>query len=145
MRLHATQPKTKTILMVDDETDILSVLEPLLTAEGYRIETAHDGDEALRRIQARRPDLVLLDLSMPGIGGRAVCDEIRSQPSTRWLPILVLTARTDPAEEISCLEHGVDDYLTKPFDTGELKARIQALLRRSELGRWRPSSIPSPN
>ncbi|MBI4422321.1 MAG: response regulator [Elusimicrobia bacterium] len=141
------QPETdsKTILMVDDEPDVLSVLEPLLAAEGYRVETARDGEEALRRIQERRPDLVLLDLQMPGMGGRAVCDVLRHQPSTRWLPIIVLTGRAAPAEEIGCLEHGADDFVAKPFDSRELTARIQALIRRCELGRWRPSSIPSPN
>ncbi len=140
MRRHG-KTDAKTILMVDDEADLLSILEPMLEADGYRVETAQDGAEALRRIESRRPDLVLLDLEMPGSGGRMVCDVLRSNPSTRLLPILVLTGRTDPAEEIGCLEHGVDDFVTKPFDGLELRARIHALLRRSDLGKWRPAPV----
>ncbi|MBI5200235.1 MAG: response regulator [Elusimicrobia bacterium] len=136
MRRHGAKCDAKTILIVDDERDLLAVLEDMLAAEGYRVETAGDGAEALRKIEGRRPDLLLLDLEMPGTGGRTVCEILRSQPSTRWLPILVLTGRTEPAEEITCLEHGVDDFVTKPFEGSELKARIHALLRRSELGRW---------
>ncbi|MBI4348305.1 MAG: response regulator [Elusimicrobia bacterium] len=145
MRRHGTRSELKTILMVDDEADLLSTVQPMLEAEGYRVETAKDGEEALRRIAARRPDLLLLDLEMPGIGGRQVCELLRGADATRWLPILVLTGRSDASEEIRCLEHGADDFVAKPFDGDELRARIQALLRRSALGRWRPQPAVNAN
>ncbi len=136
MRSHKGPRGGKTILMVDDEPDMLSVLEPMLSAEGYRVETASDGEQALRRIHARKPDLVLLDLKMPGLGGRAALEELRRNASTRSLPVIMLTGKAEPADEISSLEHGADDYVTKPFDPLELKARIAALFRRAEAGRW---------
>lgn len=120
----------KTILIVDDEAPIRTVLERILEREGYRTRTAPDGTKALEEARAFPPDLVLLDLTMPGMDGLEVLRRLRGSPETRQTLVLVLTARQSIEDEVEGLYTGADDYLPKPFEANELKARIGSLLRR---------------
>ncbi len=117
-----------TILVVDDEEQIRRAMKSLLTARHYTVLLAANGEEALELAADHAPDLVVLDLSMPGMSGMDVCRELRA-----WYtgPILILSVRGSEAEKITALDLGADDYLTKPFLAGELLARIRALLRRA--------------
>ena len=116
------------ILVVDDDVSILMGLEALLTHEGYAVETAADGREALDRFRANTPDLVLLDLLLPEVSGLEVCQEIRGQQAS--VPVLMLTAKGEEEDKVLGLDLGADDYMVKPFGTRELLARIKAALRR---------------
>jgi two-component system KDP operon response regulator KdpE len=116
------------MLVVDDEPQILRSLRTALTAAGYDIQTAATGEEALRLLQGRLPDLVILDLVLPGISGLEVCRRLREHSS---VPILVLSARGEERDKVAALDLGADDYLTKPFGVEELLARIRAALRRA--------------
>ncbi len=116
------------ILVVDDEDAIVSLVRKYLQAEGFAVEGARDGREALTKIAGEEPDLVLLDVMLPGIDGLDVLREIRiSHPS---LPVIMLTARAEEADKLVGLGLGADDYVTKPFSLRELNARIKAVLRR---------------
>ncbi|MCX7029281.1 MAG: response regulator transcription factor [Spirochaetes bacterium] len=117
------------ILVVDDEEAILLGVGDLLASEGYRVTTARDGREALERFAADRPDLVLLDVMMPEMSGYDVCRAIRrTDPLT---PVMMLTAKAEEVDKVVGLELGADDYVVKPFGTGELTARVHAALRRA--------------
>jgi DNA-binding response OmpR family regulator len=116
------------ILLVEDDEDIVDVLRRTLRAEGYEVRSAGDGQEALDVFPEFAPDLLVLDLGLPGMDGMEVCDRVRE---TSEVPILMLTARTDAEDRVTGLDSGADDYLTKPFDRAELLARIRALLRRT--------------
>jgi two-component system, OmpR family, response regulator MprA len=116
------------ILVVDDDPPIRRMLDRTLAAEGYRIETAGDGGEALAAVERSTPDLVVLDVAMPGLDGLAVCRRIRGKGLAT--PVLLLTARDEVGERVAGLDAGADDYLVKPFATEELLARVRALLRR---------------
>jgi DNA-binding response OmpR family regulator len=116
------------VLLVDDEPAITGNLAPFLQRAGFDVTVAADGDAALARIQAREPDLVVLDVLMPGTDGRAVLREVRRQG--RAVPIILLTQVGESGERAMALEEGADDYLNKPFDPHELVARIRAVLRR---------------
>jgi DNA-binding response OmpR family regulator len=115
------------ILIVEDDEDIVDVLRRTLRAEGYEVRAAADGPEALEDLADFVPDLVILDLGLPGMDGMEVCNRIRE---TSDVPVLMLTARADPEDRVAGLDTGADDYLVKPFDRSELLARIRALLRR---------------
>jgi len=115
------------ILVVDDEVSLLETLEYNLKKQGYEVETASDGPTALALARSIHPDLVVLDLMLPGMDGFEVCREIRKEMS---MPVLMLTARDDEIDRVVGLEVGADDYLTKPFSMRELMARVKALLRR---------------
>ena len=117
------------ILVVDDQAVVLEALSAILEGQGYRVRTARNGLMALDGIATERPDLVLLDLAMPGFGGIEVCRRIRAYSR---VPILVLTALTDEAQKVKALDAGADDYVTKPFGADELLARIRAALRRAQ-------------
>jgi two-component system, OmpR family, alkaline phosphatase synthesis response regulator PhoP len=119
------------ILAVDDELNILELVKLYLTREGYQVETLSCGSEAPAKALQMNPDLVILDLMMPGMDGLEVCRQIRSKSS---VPILMLTARKEDIDKILGLEMGADDYLTKPFNPRELIARIRAILRRFQTG-----------
>ncbi|MGC8906558.1 MAG: response regulator [Desulfomonilaceae bacterium] len=123
-------PKEK-ILVVDDEADILDLVGYNLTREGYRIKTASTGEEALRKIKEDPPDLILLDLMLPGMDGFDVCKELKSDPRTAAIPIVMLTAKTGEADQVAGLELGSDDYVVKPFSPSILLARVRAVLRRT--------------
>ncbi len=115
------------VLVVDDDEPIVAALRRALTYEGYSVEVAHDGQDGLRRALERLPDLVVLDIMMPGIDGVEVCRRLRDGGD---VPILMLTARDGTADRVRGLDSGADDYLVKPFAYDELMARIRALLRR---------------
>ncbi len=120
-----------TILVVDDDRKITDMLRRTLIYEGYRVVTAANGEEALTKAQAERPDLVILDWLMPKLNGIETAKALRTTDAT---PILMLTARDAVEQRVEGLDSGVDDYLVKPFAPEELLARIRALLRRSEAG-----------
>ncbi len=122
------------ILVVDDEEHIRQLVSMYLVKEGFTVETAADGRTALSRVNAVKPDLVVLDLMLPILDGWEVCRELRRSPRTEGLPIIMLTARDDLIDRILGLELGADDYLTKPFNPRELVARVRAVLRRSTRG-----------
>ncbi|NOG69773.1 phosphate regulon transcriptional regulator PhoB [Roseicella sp. DB1501] len=120
-----------TILVVEDEVPLLTLLRYNLEKQGFRVEEAADGQEALLRIAEARPDLVLLDWMLPQLSGLEVCRQIRRRPATRDLPIIMVTARTEQQDTVRALDTGADDYISKPFAMDGLLARIRALLRRS--------------
>jgi len=120
-----------TILVVEDEVPLLTLLRYNLEKQGFRVEEAADGQEALLRVAEARPDLVLLDWMLPALSGLEVCRQIRRRPATRDLPIIMVTARTEDQDAVRALDLGADDYITKPFAMDSLLARIRALLRRS--------------
>lgn len=117
------------ILVVDDEPSIVRFVRANLEARGYRVLTAMDGAEALRKIEMELPDLVILDIMMPKMDGFEVCRRLREWSQ---IPTIMLSARGDETDKVKCLDLGADDYLTKPFGTRELLARVRAMLRRTE-------------
>lgn len=121
----------ETILAVDDEEDILELIRYNLDREGYVVRTVRSGEEALRQIALERPDLVLLDLMLPGVDGRDVCKSLKRDPKTAAVPVVMLTARTEDVDIVSGLELGADDYITKPFSPKVLIARVRAVIRRA--------------
>ncbi len=121
-----------TILLVDDEPDLVELIEYALVAEGFRVLTARDGAEGLAIAEAERPDLVVLDIMKPKLNGVELTERLRENGQLRLTPILMLTARTGEGDEIAGLEAGADDYLPKPVSTRRLISRIRALLRRGE-------------
>ncbi len=120
-----------TILVVEDEAPLLTLLRYNLEKQGFRVEEATDGQEALLRVSESKPDLVLLDWMLPSLSGIEVCRQIRRRPATRDLPVIMVTARTEDQDAVRALDIGADDYITKPFAVEALLARIRALLRRS--------------
>jgi two-component system alkaline phosphatase synthesis response regulator PhoP len=133
----------QTILVIDDENELARLVMRALGHEGYDVIYASDGASGLRIARDHRPDLVVLDLTMPDIDGLEVCKSLRSEPRVARLPILVLSARASAADRILGLELGADDYLIKPFVSQELVARVKALLRRSDLNALKPAVIQS--
>jgi len=121
------------MLIVDDELDTLIPLKRTLEAEDYQVLEASNGMEAIEKTRSEHPDLILLDLMMPGMDGIEVCKVLKEDPSTNDIPILMLTAKGDVEDKIGGIETGADDYVTKPFDLGELKARIKMILRRKNI------------
>jgi two-component system phosphate regulon response regulator PhoB len=120
------------ILVVEDERDIAALVAYHLTKEGYRVRTAGSGMEALEAVGSERPDLVVLDLMLPGHSGYDVLSDLRRRSETAEVPVVVLTARRDEEDRIRGLELGADDYVTKPFSPRELVLRISAVLRRAQ-------------
>ncbi len=123
-------PRQK-ILVVEDDHDIRELVRFNLQQEGFAVEEAADGIEAMERIKRRAPDLMVLDLMLPGISGLEICQRVRSGKETATLPILVLTAKGAEVDRILGLEMGADDYVVKPFSPREVLARIKGLLRRA--------------
>ncbi len=117
------------ILVVEDEEAIAEAVRARLASEGYHVKVAHDGPEALRAAGTEPPDLVVLDLMLPGMDGLEVCQELQK---SAWVPVLMLTARTEEADKVAGFAVGADDYLTKPFSLRELAARVRAILRRMD-------------
>lgn len=118
------------IVIAEDETSVSELLRYNLESEGYETAIANDGDEAMLLLDERIPDLMLLDWMLPKISGIEICRRVRTRQETANLPIIMLTARTEEADRIRGLETGADDYVTKPFSTNELMARVKAVLRR---------------
>jgi phosphate regulon transcriptional regulator PhoB len=132
----ATKPAggvRRKILVVEDDTDLRELIRYNLDQEGFAVEEAADGVQALDQINRRSPDLVVLDLMLPGMSGLEICRKIRSTPQTATLPILVATAKGTEVDKVLGLEMGADDYVVKPFSPRELVARVKALLRRAHL------------
>src|SRR3990172_1701892 len=121
----------KTILIIEDDPDIVRLLTHYLQKEGYRIRAESNGLDGLRAAREATPTVVILDVMLPGMDGYEVCRRLRDTDTTATLPILMLTAKGDEAEKIVGLELGADDYVTKPFSPKEVVARIKALVRRS--------------
>ncbi len=127
----ASQPHRGTILVVDDDADIRRFVEMNLRLEGYRVVTAADGAMALATVATEVPDLVLLDVMMPGVDGIEVTRRLRADSRTSTMPIIMLTAKSMTADRVLGLTAGADDYIIKPFDTLELVARVRSTLRRN--------------
>ena len=125
------------VLVVDDEPVLVDTIRYNLRREGYDVQVATDGNEALKLAQAASPDLVVLDLMLPGIDGLEVCRQLRREST---VPILMLTAKDDEVDKIVGLEVGADDYMTKPFSMRELLARVRAMLRRSRMQQQTPAA-----
>ncbi len=119
------------VLVVEDDVKLIRALQRGLRLQGYAVDTACTGDEALSRATSENYDAVVLDLMLPGLDGFAVCQSLRQRE--RWVPVLMLTARADVSDRIRGLDAGADDYLVKPFDFGELLARLRVLIRRGPL------------
>ncbi len=126
------KPSAKCILVVDDEPPIQRILRRNLSMGGYDVLVAEDGEQAVEMVQQYQPDLILLDLCLPGrLNGLEVCKQVRLMTQT---PIIVLSAVTEEKQKVEALDLGADDYLTKPFSNDELQARVRACLRRASLG-----------
>jgi DNA-binding response OmpR family regulator len=126
-----------TILVVDDEKNIVQLARLYLGNEGFKVEEAYDGKQALEKARTVNPDLVILDVMMPEMDGLTVCKELRKTSS---VPVIILTARGDDVDKIVGLEIGADDYVTKPFNPRELVARVKAVLRRTQ-GSMSPDTV----
>jgi len=126
------------VLVVEDDPDIVELLVHYLTRDGWHVDAIDDGRRALERVEATGYALVILDLQLPELDGLSVCAELRRNPRTRQVPVVMLTARGDEADRIVGLEMGADDYIVKPFSPKELVARVRALFRRLE----RPEEDP---
>jgi two-component system phosphate regulon response regulator PhoB len=122
---------TPYVLVVEDEDALATLLDYNLMKEGFRVERAADGEEALLRVAEEPPDLIVLDWMLPKVSGVEVCRQLRAGVETRRTPVLMLTARGEEADKVRGLETGADDYVVKPFAMSELVARIRALLRRT--------------
>jgi two-component system, OmpR family, alkaline phosphatase synthesis response regulator PhoP len=122
----------KTVLVVEDEPGIVTIVRDYLERAGFRVLTAGDGDTALRLARLERPNLMVLDLMLPGTDGLDVIRALRADPSLHLMSVIMLTARVDEADRLVGLELGADDYVTKPFSPRELVARVRAVLRRAE-------------
>jgi len=124
-----------TVLLCDDERDLLSVLDFNLRAAGFETILATRGEEAMLALKRRIPDLVLLDLMLPDLPGTEICRRIKSDPRTRHVPVVMLTAKGEEVDRVVGFELGADDYVTKPFSVRELVLRLKAVLRRASGGR----------
>lgn len=121
-----------TILVVEDEPDIRKLVQYNLVQERYKVIEAEDSEQALQLLQRARPNLIILDLMLPGMSGMELCKLLRDRQDTAHLPILMLTAKAGEADKVIGLEMGADDYLAKPFSPREMVARVRAILRRAE-------------
>lgn len=118
------------ILVVDDEADILELVDYNLTREGFDVSRASTGEDAIEKASVIRPDLIVLDLMLPGLDGLEVCKRLKGDEATRLIPIVMLTAKDEASDIVRGLEMGADDYVTKPFSPSVLLARVRAVLRR---------------
>ena len=128
-------PPPVTVLIVEDDADIAALIAHFLEKTGFGSEIVSDGGRALARAKESPPDLVILDLMLPGLNGLEVCRALRADEKTALVPIIMLTARGEESERIVGLDVGADDYIVKPFSPNELMARVRALLRRPRLRR----------
>ncbi len=119
------------ILIVDDEMDALLPLKRSLEAEDYIVLEAYDGSEAIKKSKSEIPDLILLDIMLPGMDGYEVCNRLKKDPLTGKIPVIMLTAKDEVTDKVEGFETGADDYVTKPFNLTELKARIKSVIRRA--------------
>ena len=124
----------ESVLVVDDERDILELVQYNLGKEGYHVTVVETGEDALAATRTKMPDLIVLDLMLPGVDGLEVCRRLKTDAKTRSIPIVMLTAKGSEADIVAGLELGASDYVTKPFSPRVLSARIKAVLRRDEQG-----------
>ncbi len=120
------------IMIVDDERDAILPVRISLEADNYIVIEAYDGNEAVEKARSEIPDMILLDMMMPKMKGDEVCNRLKKDPRTRLIPIIMVTGVDKVSNKIESLDRGADDYITKPFDLNELKARIRTVLRRSK-------------
>ena len=118
------------VLLVEDEEQLRRVMKDLLQREGYTVAEARDGIQALDEVDRHAPDVIILDLNLPGLDGYGVLAQLRSRPATRQIPVMVLTAKGDEDNEVRVFELGADDFVTKPFRARSLTARLEAVLGR---------------
>jgi two-component system phosphate regulon response regulator PhoB len=123
----------KVILVVDDEEDVLELVSYNLEKNGYNVEKAVAGEEALSKTRTKLPDLIILDLMLPGIDGLEVCKQLKNNPKTEHIPVIMLTAKGEESDVVVGLEVGADDYITKPFSPKVLVAKVRRILHRSTL------------
>jgi DNA-binding response OmpR family regulator len=124
------RPRDVVVLLVDDEDDLRRVMRDLLEREGYTVQEARDGVQALDQVDRHAPDIIVLDLNLPGLDGYGVLSQLRSRSATRDIPVIVLTAKGDEDNEVRVFELGADDFLSKPFRARALPARLEAVLGR---------------
>ena len=120
------------ILIIEDDHDIVEMIEYNLSSAGYDVKSASDGQAGLKSVKRDRPDLIILDIMLPGLDGFEICQMLRSDGDTAQIPIIILSAKSQETDKVVGLELGADDYMTKPFSPRELVARVKAILRRSE-------------
>ena len=120
------------ILIIEDEPDILEVIQYNVEREGHKVIACRDGEQGLSRIRTEDPDLVILDLMLPGMDGTELCQQVKSDPVTRGIPIIMVTAKGEESDVVLGLGLGADDYITKPFSPRELMARVNVTLRRNK-------------
>lgn len=125
-------PSGSRLLVVEDDLDIAHLLRHSLGRAGFMVEVLHAGGEVLPAVRRSQPDLILLDLMLPGLDGLEICRALRGDPRTAAVPVIMLTARAEESDRIVGLELGADDYITKPFSPNEVVARVRALLRRTQ-------------
>ncbi|MFZ3166042.1 MAG: response regulator [Candidatus Methanoperedens sp.] len=131
-RIERFSDKRSKILLVDDEIDTLLPLKRSLEVEDYIIVGAGNGTEALIKAKTEIPDIILLDLMMPEMDGYEVCEKLKKDPMTKNIPVIILTAKDAVRDKVKGLDIGADDYVTKPFNLNELKARVKSVLRRTK-------------
>lgn len=131
LRARPRSDMAASILLIDDEPDLVSLVKFNLEREGWKVRAATDGGTGYEQARRDLPDLILLDLMLPGIDGLEVCRRLRAEPRTARIPIIMLTAKGGESDRVVGLEMGADDYVAKPFSTRELVARVKALLRRA--------------
>lgn len=126
-------------MVVDDEPEIHTVLGKLLSKEGYAIKSAYGGEEAYKAVEAERPDLIILDIMMPRVSGIEVCNKLKSDPATKDILILIVSARDAQDDRIEGLTHGADDYVSKPFHLRSLVRKIEHMLAKKQAGDFESS------
>ena len=134
----------QSVLVVEDDDDIRELVSYNLLKEGYQVAGVACGEDALAAVAAKPPDLILLDLMLPGLDGLSVCRQLKGNPATEPLPVVMLTAKGEEADIVAGLNLGADDYVTKPFSPKVLLARVQAVLRRAAAERRRGEEEPEP-
>jgi DNA-binding response OmpR family regulator len=133
------------ILVVDDEPDIHAVLGRLLSKEGYSVDSAYSAEEAYRAIAETKPDLVILDIMMPKVSGIEVCNRLKSDPATKDIVILIVSARDAQADRLEGLTHGADDYVSKPFHLKSLVRKIEHMLAKKQVNNFEEEIGPRRN
>ncbi len=131
--MSAAAPDRPTVLLIEDESDVRDLVRLHLRKAGFAVLEAEDGREGLAAVGQSLPDLVILDLMLPEMSGEEVCRQLKAEPATASIPVIMLTAKTQTDDRVAGLEHGADDYVAKPFSPRELVLRVQAVLRRGQM------------
>ena len=121
------------ILVADDDPTVAMLVSAILKKDDYNVISAHDSGEVFSMLSKGKPNLILLDLKMPGIDGYVICREIRGNPKTRHIPVIILSAVSQTEAKVTCMDMGADDFVTKPYDARELRARIKRTLKRKTM------------